>query len=226
MPIAFARSAGSVKSVIISESATADTTAPPRPCTARPATRSAWEVASPQPSEARREERDPDEEETAVPEEIAEPAAEQEKAAEREQIGVDDPRQRRLREAEILADRGQRDAHDRHVEDDHQVAEAEDEEREPASAAIGGHVASSRVAFRGVRPRGRAELIGPAPMSFAAGRVTFAMAARAPQTIGFAIRGPIARADLPGLSERVCALLSERGLGRARRRERRRHRTR
>jgi ABC-type transporter Mla MlaB component len=33
------------------------------------------------------------------------------------------------------------------------------------------------------------------------------MAADAPQTIAFAIDGPIARADLPGLCERVCALL-------------------
>jgi len=33
------------------------------------------------------------------------------------------------------------------------------------------------------------------------------MAATAPQPILFAIRGPIARADLPGLCERVCALL-------------------
>lgn len=33
------------------------------------------------------------------------------------------------------------------------------------------------------------------------------MAAHAPQPIGFAIAGPIARADLPGLCERVCALL-------------------
>ena len=32
------------------------------------------------------------------------------------------------------------------------------------------------------------------------------MAASAPQTIAFAIRGPIARSDLPGLCERVCAL--------------------
>ncbi len=28
-----------------------------------------------------------------------------------------------------------------------------------------------------------------------------------PRTVGFAIRGPIARGDLPGLCERVCALL-------------------
>ena len=38
------------------------------------------------------------------------------------------------------------------------------------------------------------------------------MAAEAPQTIAFAIRGPIARADLPGLCDRVCGLLT-RGRG-------------
>jgi ABC-type transporter Mla MlaB component len=32
----------------------------------------------------------------------------------------------------------------------------------------------------------------------------------APQTVVFAIRGPIARGDLPGLCERVCALLEAR----------------
>ncbi len=33
------------------------------------------------------------------------------------------------------------------------------------------------------------------------------MTARGPQRIAFAIRGPIERSDLPGLCERVCALL-------------------
>jgi ABC-type transporter Mla MlaB component len=33
------------------------------------------------------------------------------------------------------------------------------------------------------------------------------MAARATRTIAFAIEGPIARADLPGLCDRVCGLL-------------------
>ena len=33
------------------------------------------------------------------------------------------------------------------------------------------------------------------------------MAAPAPPTLIFAVRGPIARADLPGLCDRVCALL-------------------
>ena len=34
------------------------------------------------------------------------------------------------------------------------------------------------------------------------------MASSAPQTIVFAITGPIKRADLPGLCDRVCALIS------------------
>jgi ABC-type transporter Mla MlaB component len=33
------------------------------------------------------------------------------------------------------------------------------------------------------------------------------MAAPVPQPVAFAIRGPIVRADLPGLCKRVCALL-------------------
>lgn len=39
------------------------------------------------------------------------------------------------------------------------------------------------------------------------------MAASAPQPTTFAVRGPIARADLPGLCERVCVLLETSGAG-------------
>ena len=35
------------------------------------------------------------------------------------------------------------------------------------------------------------------------------MATSGPQTVAFAIRGPIVRADLPGLCQRVCSLLSQ-----------------
>ncbi len=51
-PIALARSVGSVKSITISDRATAETTAPPRPCTARATTSVSCEVARPQASEA------------------------------------------------------------------------------------------------------------------------------------------------------------------------------
>jgi ABC-type transporter Mla MlaB component len=37
------------------------------------------------------------------------------------------------------------------------------------------------------------------------------MGATAPNTVAFTIRGPITRADLPGLCDRVCALLRDSG---------------
>ena len=39
------------------------------------------------------------------------------------------------------------------------------------------------------------------------------MAAPAHQTVAFAIGGPILRADLPGLCERVCGVLEQSGAG-------------
>jgi ABC-type transporter Mla MlaB component len=39
------------------------------------------------------------------------------------------------------------------------------------------------------------------------------MGASAPNTVAFAIRGPISRADLPGLHDRVCKLLAGSGPG-------------
>ena len=39
------------------------------------------------------------------------------------------------------------------------------------------------------------------------------MGASVPDSIAFAIRGPIARHDLPGLCDRVCALLERRDAG-------------
>jgi ABC-type transporter Mla MlaB component len=41
------------------------------------------------------------------------------------------------------------------------------------------------------------------------------MGSGAPPTVAFSIRGPIARADLPGLCDRVCTLLNERDAGEA-----------
>ena len=96
MPIAFARSAGSVNSVIISESETADATAPPSPCTARAPTSSPCVVDRPQHERRQREERDPDQEQPPVTEEVAEPPAEEQEAAEGEQVRVHDPGERGL----------------------------------------------------------------------------------------------------------------------------------
>ena len=96
-----------------------------------------------------REERDPAEEHPPVPHDVTEPAAEEQEPAERQQVRVHDPRERLLREAEVLPDRGQRDPDDRHVEDDHQIAEAEHDQREPTGTGVGdGHRSGS---FRGER---------------------------------------------------------------------------
>ena len=77
------------------------------------------------------------EEDPLVAQQVAEPAAQQQEAAEGQQVGVDDPGQRRLAEAEVVADRRQRDVHDALVEHDHQVAEAQHVERQPAGATAG-----------------------------------------------------------------------------------------
>ena len=52
IPIAFARSPGSVKRLTISESETAEAIAPPTPCALRATTRNPCVVAIPQASEA------------------------------------------------------------------------------------------------------------------------------------------------------------------------------
>ena len=63
---------------------------------------------------------------------VAEAAGQQQQAAERDQVGVHDPGQARLGEAEVVLDRRQRHVHDRPVEDDHQHPGAEHVEGEPA----------------------------------------------------------------------------------------------
>ena len=68
-----------------------------------------------------------------APEEIAKPAGQQQQATEGDQVGVDDPGQAGLREAQVRLDRGQRYVDDRHVDDDQEEPGAEDDQREPAS---------------------------------------------------------------------------------------------
>ena len=52
--------------------------------------------------------------------------------------------------------------------------------------------------------------VGGAPMTPVAGAGQPSdMTVPAPRTIAFAVRAPLTRADLPGLCDRVCALLAE-----------------
>ena len=70
-------------------------------------------------------------------EQVAEPAGQQQEAAERDEERVDDPGEVALGEVEVVLDRGQRDVHDRRVEHDHQLRQADDDERQPAPAISG-----------------------------------------------------------------------------------------
>ncbi len=78
------------------------------------------------------EHREAGQEDVAASDQIPEPAGKEEQAAEGDQVGVDHPREIRLRESEIALDRRQRDVHDRHVEDDHQRPDAQHDKRDPA----------------------------------------------------------------------------------------------
>src|SRR6266699_2354181 len=69
---------------------------------------------------------------------ISEPTAKQQEAAEGEEIGVYHPGKRGLGETKILPDRRERDVHNCRVEHDHQSAQAEDDQREPAPRASPG----------------------------------------------------------------------------------------
>ena len=78
------------------------------------------------------EERQPRDEEPAPPEDVGEPAAQQQRSAEHDRVGGDDPLQARLGEVEIRLDRRQRDVHDGHVEDDHELCDDDQCESGPA----------------------------------------------------------------------------------------------
>ena len=79
-----------------------------------------------------REDDEAEEEEPLAPEQVARAAAEQQEAAEDERVRVDDPLEVGLREPEVLLDRRQRDVHDRRVEHDHELREADEDEDDPA----------------------------------------------------------------------------------------------
>ena len=82
---------------MISDSETADTTAPPRPCTARAADQQPLRVRHAAGERGQREERDAEEKQLAMAVQIAQPAAEQQEAAEGQHVRVDDPDQRGFR---------------------------------------------------------------------------------------------------------------------------------
>jgi len=83
------------------------------------------------------EQHQPEQEQLAVPEQVAQPAAQQQEAAVGQHVGVHHPGQRGFGESEVGADRGQRHVHDGGIQHDHQHAQAEHGEGEPAAVAGG-----------------------------------------------------------------------------------------
>jgi hypothetical protein len=81
-------------------------------------------------------------------EEVTEAPTEEQEAPVREQVRVDHPGERRLREAEVLADGGKGNSDDRDVEDDHQARQTKDVERKPARPAVGGLTHAFLLGFR------------------------------------------------------------------------------
>src|SRR2546422_654094 len=73
-----------------------------------------------------------------LPEKGGQPAAEQEHPAEEDRVGGDHPLEALLAEVEVGLDRRQRDVHDRHVEDDHELGGNDHRQGEPAFPGIEG----------------------------------------------------------------------------------------
>ncbi|HST41229.1 MAG TPA: hypothetical protein VLK58_17060 [Conexibacter sp.] len=87
-----------------------------------------------------REQRERAGEQAPAAEQVAEPAAEQQQPAERDRVGVDDPGERGVGEAERVADLRQRDVHDRDVERDDELRRRDDGEHEPRARIFSVHV--------------------------------------------------------------------------------------
>src|SRR5436190_1372377 len=66
---------------------------------------------------------------TAEP--VPEPAAQEQEAAEDERVGVDDPLQSAVGQVEVVLDRRQGNVHDRRVEDDHELRQADEDKDDP-----------------------------------------------------------------------------------------------
>jgi hypothetical protein len=118
MPSARARSRGSVNVVVRMVSVAGDDQR------LRPGREAAHQAGE-------REQGETGEEDPPSAVEIGRPAAEQQEAREGQRVGVDHPLQAGRAEAEVGAHRGQRHRDDRHVEDDHELAEAGDREDRP-----------------------------------------------------------------------------------------------
>ena len=98
------RSRASVKVVVMMVSVAGDSTAPPRPWSARAAVSWPEFCARPPSRLAREKSAEPAEEDATLAEEVSEPAAEQQEAGEGQDVAVDDPLQAGGAVVQIAAD--------------------------------------------------------------------------------------------------------------------------
>ena len=129
--IARARSLGLGNSVMMIARITEACAAAPMPCSEPGGDQRALARSDAAQQRGGGEHDEADEEHALSPDEIADPAGEQQQAPERDQERVDDPGEVRLAEAQVVLDRGKRDVHDRDVEHDHQLRQADDDQRRP-----------------------------------------------------------------------------------------------
>ena len=125
-PSAMLRSRPSVNVVERIESAAGEMMAAPRPCTARARDQRRLAPREPRDERGDREHDQAREEKAPPPEQVGGAAAEEQEPAEDERVGADHPLEVLLGEPEIDLDGGQRDVHDRDIQDDHELDRAQE----------------------------------------------------------------------------------------------------
>ena len=110
--------------------------AAPRPWKARAPISDASDQASPASSEATVNTTMPPRNMPAAAQHVGGPSAEQQEPAEDQGVGADHPLEVLLGEPEVALDGGQSDVHDRDVEDDHELDDAQEREGQPLAAVV------------------------------------------------------------------------------------------
>ena len=126
----------SAKVVEMIESAAGEISAAPSPCNAREPISIPSLTGEPVERATHGEDHESDQEEPLAAEQVAGAPAEQQEPAEDERVGADDPLQVRLAQLQVLLDRGQRHVHDRRVEHDHELRDADQNEDHPRVRAV------------------------------------------------------------------------------------------
>ena len=110
----------------------------PRPCTTRADDQALDGAGQPAPQRGEREDRQPGEVEPLGAEPVTEPAGDQHRDGVRQQVGAGHPDDVVHVGAQVLDDRRRRDRDDRGVDQDHEEAEAQREQRRPRVLLLGG----------------------------------------------------------------------------------------